>query len=430
MVDTAYKTIAHYLLHKTHAIGKNGGSKKQRSTDVWEIRVETDGTTTRMTRSHGIEGGKMQTVVREYTAGKQGRSGEEQAMLECSDLVQNKIVVKGYAIVQRTDSPLYPAPDAAICHLDPTKPKSEAPVVKTAPPHVMLAQKFEDHSAKYIAPEVAPGHYLFWVMPKLDGVFCLANLRTGALWSRARKPLGSTLVHIEPEVKKLGEGFDASVEWIVGELYMHGMTFQEISGNVRTKSSKTPVVKMEYHVFDAISDLPFSKRRVMLTDRFANWSSPSHLVLVECLKVEDNTGDSKNVTQKIKEMHDMFVGQGYEGAMVHVEPTVEPLVGYQQDTRSKWLLKYKSFMQEEFVCMEIKPQKHNSVVAGSAILKHPDGDRTFSASLAVPLAAKREIWKTRQQYVGAIATVSFFSYTDGGIPRFPQLLGFRHIDDL
>lgn len=278
----------------------------------------------------------------------------------------------------------------------------------------------------------------------------------------------------EDEVSKEKEA-DLPV-WLVGELYAHGYSFQTISGWVRTLDNNSagvhnrkrkreeqstgcrapaaeaasPKQLIKYHVFDVVSEWPFHERRNWLENLFSeNGDSSSRLdeepaasriCLVHnvTIKPYDETGklrDAKDIMRMIDDMYDKFVhDENYEGAMIHVEPTLPPeFVGYIQAKRVKWLLKYKKFLQEEFLCMEVKPQEHNKIKAGSVELQlKPGCVKQFSATIAMPDSEKKKIWKDRHLYEkgNAIATVKFFCYTDGGVPRFPQLIGFRHRDDM
>lgn len=54
---------------------------------------------------------------------------------------------------------------------------------------------------------------------------CIADVKTGKLWSRKRKQILG-LPHIEKAVRDLGPvALKHGVEWLDGELYVHGLTF-------------------------------------------------------------------------------------------------------------------------------------------------------------------------------------------------------------
>lgn len=92
-------------------------------------------------------------------------------------------------------------------------------------------------------------HQHEWILSyKLDGIRCIA-LRKGSdgwtLYSRKGKEF-LTVDHIKPQLEKLYK--HTGLTFFDGELYKHGLTFEEIQGPVMA-FSKGQVPDMEYHVF-------------------------------------------------------------------------------------------------------------------------------------------------------------------------------------
>ena len=90
---------------------------------------------------------------------------------------------------------------------------------------------------------------------------CIADTHTGALWSRTRKPfLG--LDHITETILS----FRGGARFLDGEIYTHGMGFQEITSIARrTKTIDLEESKrLEFHVFDCVGEGNFSERWSML----------------------------------------------------------------------------------------------------------------------------------------------------------------------
>ena len=50
---------------------------------------------------------------------------------------------------------------------------------------------------------------------------------------------------------------------------------------------------------------------------------------------------------------------------------------------------------------------------------------SFSCGMKFPHEAREEILRNKHMYIGQIAEVRFFEFTDGGLPRFPICYGFR-----
>ena len=51
---------------------------------------------------------------------------------------------------------------------------------------------------------------------------------------------------------------------------------------------------------------------------------------------------------------------------------------------------------------------------------------TFGCGMKFSHEAREEILANKEQYIGMMAEVRFFEYTDDGLPRFPVCVGFRN----
>lgn len=373
--------------------------KKNGKKYYWKATIkDLDESKTQLVWSWGQEGGKPQRRERIYLKGKAKRTSREQAELECMKMIKDNIN-KGYS--SKKDSGLI-----------------DDIVDEVVVPYVMLAHKLEKYPEMF-----SKGAY---IMPKLDGIFCLANLSTGELWSRQRLPIKG-LPHISEALLSVMKKnkYKPNVDWIVGELYYHGWNFNKISGVTRgAKTRDKPEQKqIEFHVFDAIiPDLPFHARYAILKGLLLDKKQNSEIKLVNAVYVPSLKLSHESMHQKITE-------QGYEGIMIH--PDDGP--GYQEDKRTKWLLKYKVFQQEEFICIEVNPSKYadkkGDITTGSVLLEDSTGNR-FSATPKWTEKEKKQLWIDKENYIGKYATVTFFSKSEKNIPRFPILIGFRENDDM
>ena len=165
----------------------------------------------------------------------------------------------------------------------------------------MLANKWEDRHHYITEP--------FYVQPKLDGVRLLVS-KSGC-FSRTGKVVNG----VEHLTKDLKDG-----EWLDGECYAPGKTFEEI-----TSMFKMNPQKLEFHVFDYFNthkpDLPFAERQKRVT--------------VETLLVQKKSD--------IPKLHAKFVNQGHEGIMIREATSI-----YEIGKRSNYLLKFKEFQTEEY----------------------------------------------------------------------------------
>lgn len=373
------------ILYKTRT-----NPKGEDSIQVWKIEV-----TKNVLLIHwGVKNGKMQIKKQVYDEGKQKRSPAQQALFEAESLVKKKMK-QGYATSEQLQ-------------------KSQGECIQNSP-LPMLAHTFSnDIMMKKNINTIA-------LQPKLDGIRCLANLRTGELWSRKQTRI-TGLTHIEDELRN--SNLDSDV-WLDGELYTHNMSFNDICSRVRRTAhfDESKALEIQYWVYDTVMRSEFQERHSFI----AQYLASKKFKYVKEVKTLFQNYDF----EILKKCHDQYVKDNYEGLIVRNIHDVS----YDTGKRSKNLLKYKSFKQEEFVitgCILRKntnPNKPEEIL-GSFELFDSKTKKKFQGSYAGTEEEKRNIWINQDQYIGQIATVKFFEYTPAGIPRFPVVLGFRHPHDM
>lgn len=242
-----------------------------------------------------------------------------------------------------------------------------------------------------------------FVQPKYDGQRCIAVNST--LMSRDGKEI-TTMPHIKNAISQINDVI------LDGELYLHGLSFQEIMTLVK-KFRKEPTIgkyssiDIKYHVYDLVMDAPFEERYQKLKQVVEN--NP-YLVLAKTVKITDEN--------QLKEFHKQAIGLGYEGTIVRHGD-----YPYKVKERSHSLLKYKDFLDEAFTIIDIVPSE-----------KRPDQGKPifekngiqFGAGMKYSHSQREEFLKNKDQYIGQTAEVRFFEYTDDGIPRFPVMVGIRN----
>lgn len=237
----------------------------------------------------------------------------------------------------------------------------------------MLANKWEDRKNYITEP--------FYVQPKLDGVRLLVSNQ--GCFSRTGKPVKG----VEHLAKGLKDG-----EWLDGECYAAGKTFEEI-----TSMFKTNPKELEFHVFDYFDlgrpDLPFAERQKRATVQ---------TVLVHSKK-------------DISKWHDTFVRQGHEGIMIREAVSI-----YEVGKRSNYLLKYKEFQTEEYEIVGVKEGTGRE--KGAAIWECEGG---FCAKPEGTLEYRRQLFEDKDKYIGKMLTVRFQNLTAQGVPRFPVGVAVR-----
>jgi DNA ligase-1 len=258
--------------------------------------------------------------------------------------------------------------------------------------------------AKDFKKELKKVTYPCYVQPKLDGMRSLGTEDDGFM-SRTGKVI-DTLGHIV-----LADLDDAVLD---GELYAHGISFQENMKLIKKyRAGETEQVK--YHVYDMVMDAPFIQRYEKVCELVANNPNielvPTHIA---------------NNELEVAFFHAQFVSEGYEGTMVRHSNE-----GYAVNKRSSQLLKYKDFLDEVYVVVDVVPSEsrpEQGVVVCSKPMEQAGDNvwvQNFNCGMKFSHADREEILANKQNYIGKMAEVRFFEYTDGGLPRFPVCVGFR-----
>lgn len=265
----------------------------------------------------------------------------------------------------------------------------------------MLAHKYEDYADKIEFP--------CYVQPKLDGIR-MFDTPDGKV-SRTNKPI-LTMDHINVRATLLSfiEGTPFGIitqdPVVDGELYAHGLNFQENTRLIK-KYREGETEQVKYHIYDIVSDEPFSKRTKWAED-IAKESE--NCEIVPTYKVE-------NMTQ-VKKWHAQFLSEGYEGTMIRWSDN-----GYDVNKRSKYLLKYKDFIDEKYKVVDVIPFAARPE-QGTLVCENADGVR-FKTGMKFSHAEREDMLNNRHMYIGKMAEVRFFEFSESGIPRFPVCVGFR-----
>jgi len=322
----------------------------------------------------GLINGKKTENRSKATAKNVGRANEttaeEQAILEAQSKYDDKLT-KGYF---------------------PTQDEAENEVVILP----MLAKDAKKELAKIAYP--------CYIQPKLDGMRCLSKVAFD-MTSRAGKEI-DTLPHLLSFVKMLGLQID-------GELYAHGLTFQEnISLIKKYRAGESEQIK--YHIYDIVMDAPFKERHDKLIDVLAPYVDENgvgeFIELVPTYMIFSEKG--------LKEQHAKFVEQGYEGSIIrHTEDSYKP------NGRSRSLLKYKDFIDEAYKIVDVIPLDARPE-QGQYVCQMDNGE-TFKAMIKGSFEQRIYALANKQEFIGETAEIRFFEYTDGGTPRFPVAYGIR-----
>jgi DNA ligase-1 len=256
------------------------------------------------------------------------------------------------------------------------------------------------------------------VQPKFDGVRCRAiPLMTGP---RGNEYLllssEENVIYSTPHINEALSNIQLRAE-LDGELYCHGMSFEEIlSITSRTINFHHNFKEIKFHVFDIVNDQP-QMRRQLLVDALRGLHpyiaiSPFWL----CESLED-----------IMRVFDKVIELGYEGIIVR-----HNMAPYQRK-RSTLVMKFKPKKEDEYVItgykeetsarMPCNPNEETRGVLkdslGSLQCKSGDGN-IFSVGTGFSDELRARLWQDRENLIGKVAKVKYQHITSGRkVPRFP-----------
>lgn len=251
------------------------------------------------------------------------------------------------------------------------------------------------------------------VQPKLDGVRCLmvVDVEYGSVkfLSRNGKEY-TTLAHIEKDIlfHEPARGFAESFI-LDGEVYSDELSFQGIIKAV--KKQRPESLQLKFRAYDVIND-NVQSTRIYDTMKIVEAINSQYITMVETEFVK--------VKGRIKELHDLWVKQGYEGAIVRLEEGI-----YGQGQRSSSLLKVKEFDETEFefVCFEQGQRKEDLIAV--CVTTPAAGSVQFRAKMIGNKLSKQVLETECGELQGKPLTVKHFGWTDDGLPRFPIGKAFR-----
>ena len=261
----------------------------------------------------------------------------------------------------------------------------------------MLAEKWEDRKSEI--------KYPIYSQPKLDGIRCI--IKSDGMWTRAGKPIISA-PHVFDSLKPL---FDKDPDLILdGELYADKFAndFNKIVSLVKkTKPDANDLAEsaksIQYHIYDIPSVKDVFQHRIR---KLIDMEFPECCVIVKTDVAANEVG--------VNRLYEEYVDAGYEGQMLRVNNSYE-------NKRSKYLLKHKSFIDEEFIILEINEGEGNRTGTAGHMVFERNGNR-FKSNIKCTYEQGVDIWQNRGKLLGKSATVKYFNLTPAGIPRFPYVI--------
>lgn len=269
--------------------------------------------------------------------------------------------------------------------------------------------------------------------PKLDGFRCLAN--PDGLWSRGAKKFLS-VPHISDALIPFFDEWPGVV--LDGELYVHDdkednfNNIQSILKKGHGKNPKAPTAEqlelskkiIQYHVYDSFAidrpEMPFETRYQFLKDMLefsgALWRVDNPDIQHDCIRIVPTLRCS--IEDDVVKQHMRFLNDGYEGSILRLYRRP-----YEQK-RSKTLLKFKSWITEEFKLEAINEGDGNWAGVAKTVTIHSSqgvevkpgirGNKAFCLAL---LSARVTDFES--------VTVRHFGMTPDGSLRFPTTVSLN-----
>jgi len=242
---------------------------------------------------------------------------------------------------------------------------------------IMLCYPFEEKRLLSWTPP-------YFVDPKLDGERCREE-ENDLLVSSELTPILS-VPHIERALREIPRPSGALFD---GELYSHGLSFEQIHSRVsRTVNPHPRANRIRFHVFDIWnSPRPQFRRRMELIE--LSKSFPPEIVLVPtriCNSLDD-----------VLTAYEIYISEGYEGIVVrHIDNLYVP-------RRSTFLMKFKPKKSDIYEIVDI----HEAISAdgtpkrmvGSFVCRDREGNEfSVSPGHGWDDERKKKIWFSHIDY--------------------------------
>jgi ATP-dependent DNA ligase len=123
--------------------------------------------------------------------------------------------------------------------------------------------------------------------------------------------------------------------------------------------------------------------------------------------------------EQIEEYKEMFNENGYEGIIIR-NANGKYLMGH----RSNDLLKYKDFVDDEFLVVGAKTGVGRFSDCVIWVCKTQDG-KTFDVNHKCSMEKRKKYFQVRHNYIGRMLTVRYQNLSKDGLPIFPVGIDFR-----
>lgn len=292
-------------------------------------------------------------------------------------------------------------------------------------PIPMALKSWKDYGERLVYP--------LYVQPKLDGLRMIAMLDTNGkviLKTRRRHDIPK-FDKLRADLQRLYNQSDDKSIILDGELYMHGMDLQNISGIVRAETNRDEEKNnLEYWLFDCFS----------VKDSNGYTTQDSFEVRLKRLKYF--IGSSKRKTQIVlndtilcqtdknaDDYYSQMVSNGYEGIIYKsIDKPYE--FSFTKEKRSSWYLKRKQQFDEEFEIVSYTEGKGKDAGCVVFILKTIDGiefNSVPNGTYDYRKSLYQQCTNDFTQFKGKMAKVQFEDYSTERVPLRNRMIMIRDL---
>lgn len=238
-----------------------------------------------------------------------------------------------------------------------------------------------------------------FVQIKYNGLRCMIKNIGGVKYAYSKSGiLYPAVTHIQ-DFLDIPEGVT-----IDGELYCHGVPLQTINSWVKKEQQQT--VRLEYKVYDMVSDESFDKR----LENLHSYGLCDYAQVVPTWNIANI-----NIVEKMEAVRE----DGYEGLIVR-----QPGFGYQSGKRNNAMIKIKQFLDAEFTVRGMSLSRDGFPMLH---LKSSTGIM-FKVTAPGSHEEKRFIFANLDKYINKKVTVEFDEFSTKGVPQRCVAKHFRDFE--
>jgi len=247
------------------------------------------------------------------------------------------------------------------------------------------------------------------VQPKYDGVRCRAiNINGNYLLLSSEENIIFSVPHINQSLDKLHVNLELD-----GELYCHGMRFEEISSiTSRTVNLHPNYKSIQFHIFDVVNK-ELQSNRLLTIEKLKNLDKN---IIVSPFWICNNLSE-------IMRVYDKLINNNYEGIIVrHFQCPYER-------KRSTYIMKFKPKKKDSYKIVGFAEEFSNEGIPknslGSLVCSSGDG-QTFNVGTGFTEEQRHKLWQERETLVGKTCVITYQHLTSGKrVPRFPVFVSIE-----